>query len=181
MGDIFLEQPEAAVFQIADKKIREAAKNAETSTLTPEADALLQELQDDTIEGLAQKAGINPANLMQTVADYNRYVEAGKDPEFGRVGLVGDLGQLVKIDTPPFYAFPTIAHIPGTSVAGLVKDEKCRALNVFGEVIPRLYVTGELAVGFHGYKAGTSGGAIVMAIVDGLIAAENALKAKPIA
>jgi fumarate reductase flavoprotein subunit len=180
MGDTFLAQPDAAVFQIADKKIREAAKSAETSTLTPEADALLLELQDNTIEGLAKKAGINPANLKETVDKYNSYVEARRDREFARVGLVGEQGQLVKIDTPPFHAFPTVAHIPGTSVAGLVKDEKCRALNVYGEVIPRLYVTGELAIGFHGYRAGTSGAAIVMAMIDGLIAAENAVTEKPI-
>jgi fumarate reductase flavoprotein subunit len=180
MGDTFLEQPDAVAFQIADKKTREAAKNAETSTLPLEADALLLELQDDTIEGLAGKAGINPAALRETVNKYNSYVEAGMDPEFGRAGLVGEMGQLVKINTPPFYAFPTVTHIPGTSVAGLVKDVKCRAINVFGEVIPRLYVTGELAIGFHGYKAGISGSAIVMAIIDGIIAAENAVAQEPI-
>jgi fumarate reductase flavoprotein subunit len=180
MGDSVLKQPDRIGFQILDQKIRETARNTGTIVLPAEADELLRELQDDTIAGLAEKAGINPANLRETVDKYNSYVEAGMDPEFGRVGLAEEQGQLVKLDIPPFYAFPTVALIAGTSVAGLIKDENCRAINVFGDIIPRLYLAGEIAIGFHGYRVGTSGSSIVMAIIDGIIAGENAVAEKPV-
>ena len=172
-----IEKKESFILEFDKEKIYEVIKG--TIILPDKADLLLQELQDDTIKGLAEKAGINSANLTETVDSYNGYVEAGKDPEFGRFELAPEPEQRVKLDTPPFYAFPTVAIVAGTSVAGLVKNENCLAINVFGEAIPRLYLAGEIAMGFHGYKVGTSGSSIVMAIIDGLNAAENALAEKP--
>ncbi|MCK7505362.1 MAG: hypothetical protein MZV70_15625 [Desulfobacterales bacterium] len=45
---------------------------------------------------------------MQEIDKYNRYVETGKDLDFGRKTMVGPLGRPVPIKTAPFYG--TIAR-----------------------------------------------------------------------
>ncbi len=52
----------------------------------------------DTIEELAEKAGLDPKALAATVAEYNAECEAGKDTWFGK-----DAEYLKPIATPPFY------------------------------------------------------------------------------
>lgn len=90
----------------------------------------------NTIEELAEKAGIDPAGLAQTVAEYNAACEAGKDDKFGRT--VG----LTPLSTPPFYAAEmSLCFI--NAQGGAARDGQNRVLNYAGEPIPRLYSAGE--------------------------------------
>ncbi len=66
----------------------------------------------NTIEELASKIDILPKALKETVAIYNRGVAAGKDPEFGRTALVGAVGKILSIDTPPFYCYTSRSVLP---------------------------------------------------------------------
>ena len=72
----------------------------------------------DTLEELAAQIEIDPEVLRGTVPRYNGFVEAGHDPEFGRKHLVHHHGDLRKIETAPFYAYPSTAVVFGR-IAGL--------------------------------------------------------------
>ena len=106
----------------------------------------------DTIPELARKianpyqlAPMPPRALEETVAKFNAYVEAGKDAEFGRPGL------MFKIQKPPFYA-AWATPILHDALAGLRTNGRCEVLDIRGQVIPGLYCAGESAGGFalHG-------------------------------
>ena len=122
----------------------------------------------DTIRDLAVKAGINADNFEKTMAAYNDYVDAGKDPEFGRDATFLKR----KIEGPPFYAvkmtFSTVLTLGGMKV-----NDKCQVLDPYGAVIPGLYAAGETVGGVHG--AGYLGGcALAWAHTSGYIAGKNA-------
>jgi len=106
----------------------------------------------DTISELARKianpyqlAPMPPRTLEETVATYNAAVDAGKDAEFGRPGL------MFKIQKPPFHA-AWATPILHDALAGLRTNGHCEVLDIRGQVIPGLYCAGESAGGFalHG-------------------------------
>lgn len=105
-----------------------------------------------TIADLARKisnpyqlAPMPPRTLEETVARYNSYVDAGKDAEFGRPGL------MFKVQKPPFYA-AWATPILHDALAGLRTNGRTEVLDIRGQVIPGLYAAGESAGGFalHG-------------------------------
>jgi succinate dehydrogenase/fumarate reductase flavoprotein subunit len=125
----------------------------------------------DTIGELArnivnkyQRRPMPAETLEQTVAKYNSYVDAGKDPDFGKPN------PQQKIQTPPFYAAWATPVIHDTR-AGLRIDAKCQVIDLNGNVIPGLYCGGESAGGFsqHGLARCT---------VQGRIAGRNAARAE---
>lgn len=91
----------------------------------------------DTIAELARKAGIDEAGLVATVDAYNRAVEAGHDPEFGREHLPAPIVQ------PPFYAIRNHA-ITLVTFQGLDIDDAFRVVAESGQPIPGLYAIGEV-------------------------------------
>lgn len=129
----------------------------------------------DNLEELAGQIEIDPAVLVATVDRYNGYVEAGHDPEFGRSCLVHTHGQLRRIETAPFYAYPSTAVVFGT-YCGLRIDEQARVLRSDGSAIPGLYAAGEVTGGFHG-AAYMTGSALGKAVVFGRIAGGGAAAA----
>jgi len=106
----------------------------------------------DTVGELAGKI-VNPYQtspmsgraLEETVAKYNSYVDAGKDPDFGRPML------LHKVEKPPFYAAWSTPILHDT-LSGLRINSKCQVLDLQGKAIPGLYCCGEAAGRFalHG-------------------------------
>ena len=106
-----------------------------------------------------------PANLEETVARYNGFVDSGIDAEFGKPK------PLYKIAKPPFYAAWATPVIHDTR-AGLRINAKCQVVDLNGEVIPGLYCGGESAGGFsmHG---------MARCIVQGRVAATNAVAETP--
>src|SRR3546814_17323075 len=88
-----------------------------------------------TIAALAAKIGRDPAVLEKTVEDFNRYADAGKDPDFARgenyySAYMGDalhkpnpaLGALRKA---PFYAL----EVRPSDLSSLAGDRKSTRLN----------------------------------------------------
>jgi hypothetical protein len=121
----------------------------------------------DTIEELAEKieAGhefqrVPLRYLARTVATWNSYVDAGRDPEFEREAEA----PMHRIATPPFHAL-SIMVIWHDSYGGLRVNGRQQVVDMQGQVIPGLYAGGEAAGGFnkhglgkghvHGYIAGT--------------------------
>ncbi len=129
----------------------------------------------DTLEELAAQIEIDPAVLVATVARYNSYVDAGHDPDFGRSNLVHKHGVLRRIETAPFYAYPSTAVVFGT-YCGLEIDASARVLRVDGSIIAGLYAAGEVTGGFHG-AAYMTGSALGKAVVFGCIAGDEAARA----
>lgn len=138
-------------------------------------------IKADTLQELAKKivvkdffgrvVGMDPAGLEATVAKYNQYGAAGKDPDFGRRPST-----LKPLSKPPFYAIE-ICECQTNTQGGPEHDKFARTLNVDGKPIPRLYTPGELGSLYGALYNG--GGNLPEAYSFGRIAAEHALALKP--
>jgi len=129
-------------------------------------------VKGDTLELLAQQIEVPHEVLKATLDAYNQAVDTGDDAEFQRKTLVHNHGQLVKIETGPFYAYPSTAAVFGT-YCGLRIDDRMRVIDVFGDPIPGLLAAGEVVGGFHG-GAYMTGSALGKAVVFGRLAARTA-------
>lgn len=154
VGVHVLAQPDAVGIMIFDEKIREKAEG-QVFGVTPRVKHLCKKAT--SLRELAHLLEIPSQTLEETVERYNKYVGEGIDPEFGKKGLAGPYGTLVKLNSPPFYAFEAVGALVGT-YAGLTVDSKMRVKNIFDEIIPGLHAAGEIIGGFHGagYVAGTA-------------------------
>ena len=120
----------------------------------------------DTLEELAEKLGIDPEVLVNTVETYNGYVEAGVDPDFGK--NIMDL----TIKTGPFYASPHKPAIHHT-MGGIHINTNTEVIDTEGNVIPGLFAAGEVTGGIHaGNRLG--GNAVADAFTYGRIAGAHA-------
>lgn len=91
----------------------------------------------DSLEELAELAGIDPAGLVASVATYNRAVAAGVDPDCGRTHLPAPIA------VPPYYAL----HNQGIAVVsfeGLDIDDTFVVRDEAGARIPGLFAIGEV-------------------------------------
>ena len=118
---------------------------------------------------MAEKAGVDPANLAATVETYNGYCQTGVDEDFGRAP------ENMQSLEGPFYLVETIGGVKGTS-GGLVIDESARVLNEQDQPIPGLYAAGEICgtLAFNG-NCVYNGGCFIICSSFGRIAAQNAL------
>ena len=125
-------------------------------------------VQADTIEGLADQLGIDPAVLSKTLEDWNAAVANQRDTAFGRTtGMNADL------TTPPYYAIqiaPGIHHTMG----GVKIDTEARVINTEGKAIPGLFAAGEVTGGVHGGNR-LGGNAVADIVIFGRIAAQSAI------
>ena len=137
-----------------------------------------------TLAELARNAGIDPAGLERTVAEFNRNAERGDDPEFGRGSTTYNRYQGDALNKPnpcvaplahgPFYAVKVMPGSFGT-FAGLKTDASARVLNEEGAPIPGLYAAGTDMASVMGgyYPAGgiNIGPAMTFGYIAGLHAA----------
>ena len=108
-------------------------------------------LRGRTLGALAERAGLDGAALVETVARYNEHAEHGEDPEFGRGStafnrFLGDPDHLpnpnvAPIRTGPFYALKLVMGDLGT-FDGLVTTPVGEVLTDGGAPIPGLYAVG---------------------------------------
>jgi succinate dehydrogenase/fumarate reductase flavoprotein subunit len=118
--------------------------------------------EGNTLEELAGKVTMKyqakplpAAALLDTVARYNSFVDAGTDADFDKPK------PKYKIQTAPFYAAWATPVIHDTR-AGVRINGKCQVVDLHGEMIPGLYAGGECAGGFseHGLARCTCQGYI---------------------
>ncbi len=95
----------------------------------------------DTIEELAAKIGVDPKNLVKTVADYNGFTESGVDAEFSKPKAF-----LVKIGDGPYYAVKMASYSYNTC-AGLDINPDMQVLKTTGDPIPGLFAVGSDSAG----------------------------------
>ncbi len=89
-----------------------------------------------TLDELAEKCGINAANLAQTVARYNELCASGEDTDFGKKP-----GDLIPLEEGPYYAIEESGCCLVT-VNGLRIDADSRVLTGAGAPIEGLYALG---------------------------------------
>ena len=157
-----LAQSGSYAYIIFDQRLREGLKATEKYISTGIT------VQGDTIEDLAAQLDIDPATLAQTLADWNGYVAAQNDPDFGRTtGMEADLSQA------PYYAIkiaPGIHHTMG----GVKIDTQARVIDTQGNPIPGLFAAGEVTGGVHGGNR-IGGNAVADIVVFGKVAAQSAI------
>jgi succinate dehydrogenase/fumarate reductase flavoprotein subunit len=148
---------------------------------------------------LAEKIGVNPAVLEETITNYNASAAGGSDPDFGRgtdvysafnYGAMAEAGNKgeTSIDTSqanvkpsisafslaqleaPYYAIQMYIQTLNTQ-GGPKRGTKGEVLDVKGEPIPRLYAAGELgAIYSYNYNGG---GNVSEALSSGRLAARS--------
>jgi len=122
----------------------------------------------ETIEGLAQQLGINAANLVKTVEQYNR---AGQSSNAGSLA-VPHTGKPKPLRSP-YYGLKVVPGITFT-MGGVLVSGRGEALNVDEKPIKGLYGAGDTIGGLMGgYRGGYTGG-LMQAVVTGILAGENA-------
>jgi 3-oxosteroid 1-dehydrogenase len=134
----------------------------------------------DTVAGLAEQIGVDPAGLVDTVARFNQMARAGTDTDFQRGDSAydkyyGDRTNkpnpcLGPIDQAPFYAVKIVPGDLGTK-GGVVTDERARALRPDGSVIEGLYAAGNASAAVMGRTYAGAGSTIGPAMVFGYLAA----------
>ncbi|HPW17865.1 MAG TPA: FAD-dependent oxidoreductase [Candidatus Aminicenantes bacterium] len=92
----------------------------------------------DTLDGLAAQMKVPAKALKATIERYNALARSGKDLDYGKRA-----DRLTAVDKPPFYAEWTAKPAMSLVVlGGLLTDERLRALDKDGRVIPGLYLAG---------------------------------------
>ncbi len=124
----------------------------------------------DTIEELADKTGIDPGGLHQTVEAYNRSCSKGYDDLFNKAHRY-----LRPIGTPKFYAARFFPSAYG-SLGGIKINHKAEVLDKDWNAIPGLYAAGNDACTIYGdsYVFILPGNTMGFAINTGRIAGEQA-------
>ena len=177
MSAAVLKQTGKTAYLLFDQGVRDSLKAINgyvKNGLTTEAPTLAE---------LAEKLNIPAADLEATIAEYNGYVKAGKDPDFDRNPnsftrsyknadgkQIDEDCQIVK---GPFYAIeiaPAIHHTMG----GIKINTKAEVQTKDGKSVPGLYAAGEVTGGVHGANR-LGGNAVADICIFGKIAADSAL------
>ena len=144
-----------------------------------DVDAQLQEganlghvFQADSWEALAEAAGLNATQLVETVDRYNELCTAGADTDFGRAPEY-----LRAFGDGPYTAVQT-GHLVICSFAGVCTDLSSRALDANDQPIPGLYVIGNdgAMLWANEYTIIIPGGTNGHNIHSGRVAAQDAVK-----
>ena len=114
----------------------------------------------ETFEELAAKMELDVDTVVKTLTDYNAYVAAGHDPEFGRL-LLAEL-------TAP-YAAVKVMPCEIITYGGIARNEAAEVIRADGTSINGLYTAGEASA-----NSAYMGFTITNAFVWGQIAGENA-------
>ena len=126
--------------------------------------------QADTIEELAEKAGIDVAGLVAQVEHYNEMCEAGHDEIFEK-----NRNYMQPIEKGPFYCCRQNVGAYG-SVGGILINHKTEVMDQDSIVIPGLYAVGTDACNIYGesYPFILAGNTMGFCLNSGRIAGENA-------
>jgi len=166
-----LEDPAGATL-IIDQEIWDSAR--ETDLVPPNPS-----LQDnggtiftaDTIEELANQAGLKPEATASTIRAYNEAIvhqsEHRLTPKRTTKHQIAK-----KIAKPPFHAIPLCSGITVTS-GGLKIDPQARVLDQNGTIISGLYAVGSSAGGLEGGPRASYLGGLMKAFVLGRIAGKS--------
>ena len=177
MGRAILAQPGGIAFEVFDAKVRRLG------LLPPTYEKATGE-RAETLEGLAEKLGINVKNFLATVKAFNSACRPGaynpnpfKPDGKGTEGIYPPKSNYaVPIDEPPFEGYAVCCGITFT-FGGLKVDPKtCQVQHVSGRPIPGLYTAGEMLGGLWHWNY-PSGSGMMAGATFGRIAGTHAARA----
>lgn len=134
-----------------------------------------------TLDELAVRIGVPPAELRRTAERFNDLARKGHDDDFNRGDSVYDNyygdptlpnPNLYPLTTPPYLAFQIILGDLGTS-GGLRTDEHARVLRSDDTVIDGFYAVGNTSAAVMGRSYAGAGATIGPAMTFGYIAARH--------
>ena len=142
---------------------------ADFEVLTETGDGIVAQ----TLEEAAAFIGCDPADLLETVENYNGYVRNGKDEEFFK--SAEDL--LWTVEEGPFYVTKGYNAVLG-ALGGVNTNEKLQVLTDDAKVIPGLYATGNNVSGMSiAAYVNIEGTGLGFALTSGRLAGANAAAA----
>lgn len=98
----------------------------------------------DSIEELAEKIGVDPATLAETIANYNKYAESGVDEEWGKAAEY-----LWACDTAPYYAMRVSSGMLNTN-GGIRINRNAQVVDARFKPVTGLYAAGVCTSGWDG-------------------------------
>lgn len=134
-------------------------------------------LKADTLEDLVAQMYPDDTNAQETalasIRRYNELAEAGNDEDFGKVS-----SRLFPLSTAPYYADQFEQALLLVICGGLKSDEESHTLDPDGNIIPGLYVAGNVQGDrfSHEYPITLKGVSHGMAMYYGYVAGKNAAK-----
>ncbi len=123
-------------YSLVDRAFLEKYKAVEALALEVENDQYGDKYVANTLEELAQKAGINASILKKTVEEYNSYCDLGFDRKFGK-----DAESLTKISEPPFYLLRQAVMLLCT-LGGIEVNRDMQVVDALKLPIEGLYAVG---------------------------------------
>jgi tricarballylate dehydrogenase len=176
MGRSILVQPQGVAFQIFDARARELG------LLTAYGQASGDTA--NTLEGLAEKLGIDPAGLVETVQAFNAAIEPGPldiNPFHTDGKGTSDIvppksNYAMSIEQPPFEGYAVCCGITFTFGGLKVEPGTAQVQHVAGRPIPGLYTAGEMLGGLWHWNY-PSGSGMMAGATFGRIAGGSAAKA----
>ena len=134
-------------------------------------------LKADTLEELVAKIYPDDTAAQQTALDsiqrYNELAKAGYDEDFHK-----SASRMWAVENGPFYADKFTTALLLVCIGGLESDEDCHTFDADRNVIPGLYVAGNIQGNRFAteYPIGLKGVSHSMAMYYGYVAGKNALK-----
>lgn len=139
-------------------------------------------VQADSVSELADKMGLEPAALDETLQAFNAAASSGEDEAFGRGQSAYDRyygdptikpnPNLRPLDVGSLYAVRVVLSDLGTC-GGLTADHRGRVLRDGGEPISGLYAIGNVAANVFGKRYPGAGATIGQGLVFAVIAAQE--------
>jgi 3-oxosteroid 1-dehydrogenase len=140
-------------------------------------------IKADTPEALAERAGIDPDGLRNTLMRFNVMAERGVDEDFHRGESAFDRFSgdpsvqpnpcLAPLQKPPFYAMKLYPGDLGTK-GGLLTNHQAQVVRGDGTPIAGLYAAGNSSAAVMGHFYPGAGGTIGPAMTYGYLAAQHA-------
>ena len=137
-----------------------------------------------SLDALAEKIGVDPVGLLETVERFGEFAKTGKDEDFGRGDSaydryytdekIGPNPSLAPIVEAPFYAIEVFPGDLGTK-GGVVTDANAQALREDGTAISGLYATGNCSASVMDRSYPGAGGTIGPSMTFAYLAAHHAL------
>lgn len=172
----FPNQPAWLIFDADFRSTRTVAGVAPTASLPNEF------IQEEDLESLADRAGIDATSLIQTVTQTNQMAATGTDIQFGRGNSPHDRFNgdethkpnpcLGRVAQPPFFAVPVVLGANGTK-GGLATDHVSRVLDHDGIPVEGLFAVGENAAALMGPGYAGSGASLGPALTAAFTLAEH--------
>lgn len=146
----------------------------------------------NSLDELAAALGINAGKLATTIERFNFYARQGLDPDFRRgedsfdYQTAGDLffeegpnNCLAPLETPPYYGASLWPMTMGGSCGGPKTNANAQVLNVWGDVIPRLYVSGNTMANMAGGTYPGGGATIGPGLTFGYVSGKHVATLAP--